>query len=193
MDQVHPSDSRLYFTPLTPDHRDGIQAFSCSVPDLEAFLKDDALRLHESHISFTYLAFLEHAQGGDELAGYISLIADALTLEQHERHDIPSIEFSVVPAVKVGRLATNLASKVHIRGTGTAMMRFAFLKGLELATIVGARFLTVDALEGAVSFYERLGFVKNTARTYIKKKQFISMRLDLFGSRLPGGVAPLAA
>ena len=178
-------NNRLYFVPLNLEHRPGLDAFACGVPDLDAFLKDDALRLHDAHISFTYLAFHEQADATDTLAGYISLIADALTLEQDEKQAMPAIEFSVLPAVKIGRLATDQGTGSRTRGIGTAMMRFGFLKGLELATLVGTRFLTVDALEGAVAFYERLGFVRNTARTYTKKKQFISMRLDLFAPRLP--------
>jgi len=183
---------RLYFEPLLSEHIPRFETFSCGVPDLDAFLKEDALRLQEAHISFTYLAWLEREGGDDAVVGYISLITDALTLEPDERCDLPAIRFAVLPALKVGRLATDKRFREETVGIGTTMMRFAFAKGLELAGIVGARFLTVDALhapEGSVrkpvDFYTKLGFVRNAAPTYAKKKQFVSMRLDLFGSQTP--------
>lgn len=187
--------SRLYFDPLTSDHLPRFETFTCGVSDLDSFLRDDALRLQEAHISFTYLALLERDESDDALLGYISLITDALTLEKEEKSDLPAIEFSVLPALKIGRLAANKNFADEVQGVGTAMMRFAFAKGLELASHVGTRFLTVDALkpaEGAlkkpVDFYEKLGFVRNTAKTYTTKKKYISMRLDLFGSQTPSWV-----
>jgi hypothetical protein len=43
---------------------------------------------------------------------------------------------------------------------------------------VGCRFLTLDSDKGAISFYERLGFVLSQHRDY-KKKDFPSMHYDL--------------
>jgi len=176
---------RLFLEPLLPDHLPRFETFFCGVSDLDSFLKDDAQRLHDAHVSFTYLAFLELENGRDDLVGYISLTTDALTLEQDEKCDLPPIAFSVLPALKIGRLATKEVAKTSVRGIGTFMMKFAFIKGLELAAVVGTRFLTVDALETAVGFYDKLGFVRNAARTYTKKKQYISMRLDLFAPQVP--------
>lgn len=183
---------RLYLEPLRSDHLPRFETFSCGVSDLDSFLKDDALCLQEAHISFTYLALLEREGNDDAIVGYISLIADALILEPDEKCDLPVIGFSVLPALKIGRLATDQRFRGEIVGIGTTLMRFAFAKGLELAAIVGARFLTVDALnppeeslKKPVDFYTKLGFVRNTAKTYAKKKQYISMRLDLFGSQTP--------
>lgn len=67
-------------------------------------------------------------------------------------------------------------------------MAAAWMKGADLAKTVATRFLTVDALEGALTFYSDLGFVRNTAKTYTKKKQHVSMRLDLFAPEVPAWV-----
>lgn len=186
--------SRLYFEPLNPEHLPRFETFTCDVPDLDSFLRDDALQLQEAHISFTYIALLDEGGEDGPVLGYISLITDALTLEPDEKGGLPEIKFAVLPALKVGRLATN-KSVPDISGIGTAMMRFAFIKGLGLASIVGARFLTVDAQilpagspKQPFDFYTKLGFLRNTARTYTSKKTYISMRLDLFGPQTPSWV-----
>lgn len=182
MARARVDSSTLRLSPLHTDHLPRFETFSCGVSDLDSFLKDDALRLHEGHISFTYLAFLET---DDEFVGYISLITDAITLEPEEKVGLPEVQFSMLPALKVARLATTTIAKARFQGIGSTMMGAAWIKGLELATAVATRFLVVDALDSAVTFYEGLGFVRNTAKTYLKKKQHVSMRLDLFAPEIP--------
>jgi GNAT superfamily N-acetyltransferase len=181
--------SVLRVEPLNRNHLTRFGTFLCGVPDLDAFLKDDAYRLHEAHISFTYLGFLEiEGEDEEEFVGYISLITDALTLEPEEKTGLPEIQFSILPALKVARLASTTTAKARFKGIGSTLMGAAWIKGVELAQTVATRFLTVDALESAVSFYEKLGFVRNTAKTYTKKKQHVSMRLDIFAPELPSWV-----
>ena len=46
---------------------------------------------------------------------------------------------------------------------------------------IGCRFLTLDSDKGAVSFYQKLGFVFSQHRDY-KKKDYPSMHYDLITS-----------
>lgn len=64
-------------------------------------------------------------------------------------------------------------------------MAAAYTKAVQLAQSVAIRFLVVDAVEDAVKFYEKLGFIRNTSKTYLKKKMYTSMRLDLFAPKEP--------
>jgi predicted N-acetyltransferase YhbS len=73
------------------------------------------------------------------------------------------------------------------RGVGEAVMRFAFLRALDLAEHVGCRLLTVDAYPASVAFHERLGFVRNRAKEY-QAKSHPSMRLDVFGPTWPAWI-----
>ena len=189
MAQTRLDRSLFRIEPLHIDHLPRFASFACggeNGADFVNFLKDDAYRLHEAHVSFTYLGFLELAdQEAEEFVGYISLITDALTLDPEEKADLPSVRFGVLPALKVARLATDLKAKNQIRGIGTALMAAAYTKAVQLAQSVAIRFLVVDAVEDAVKFYEKLGFIRNTSKTYLKKKMYTSMRLDLFAPKEP--------
>ena len=55
-------------------------SFSCGEPDLDDFLRSDALRLQGQRVVHTFLAFFDAA-----LVGYMSILADAVVLETKER------------------------------------------------------------------------------------------------------------
>jgi hypothetical protein len=57
--------------------------FECGDDDLNGFLRDDALRLQERNTVVTYLALYD-----GELAGYVSLMVDAIVLETKERKSL---------------------------------------------------------------------------------------------------------
>lgn len=65
-------------------------------------------------------------------------------------------------------------------------MRHAFDKLMDLSESTGCRFLSVDAIPSAISFYERLRFVPNEHPSYQgKKRDTTSMRFDAFAPELP--------
>jgi GNAT superfamily N-acetyltransferase len=62
-----------------------------------------------------------------------------------------------IPVMILGRLAVDLAWQRH--GLGTALLRDAILRTMQVAEVVGVRALLVHALsERAVKFYEAHGF-----------------------------------
>lgn len=164
---------------LSSENSSGLESFYCGDDDLDDFLKSDALKLFDEHVCVTFLAFLETDDIDNEFVGFISLVADALTLDSSEK--LPDIPLTVVPALKIARLAVSSDARSRFKGIGTTLVRKAFLDGLDLTHSVAARFLTVDAYPNAISFYEKLGFQKNLAQTYKKRRRNCSMRLDLFG------------
>jgi hypothetical protein len=169
--------------PLSAADLPDVGGFACDDADLEGFIRDDALRLQEQHIVNTYLA--RCSSGGSVIvAGYVSLLADAVVLETKERKkmhvEAPSPQ---VPALKVARLAVT-ADRQRCNGTGTTLLAFAYHRGIELSQTIGCRLLTVDAYPKSASFYEGRGFRMNRAKEY-RDKGDPSMRLDLFGREPP--------
>lgn len=181
MDRALVDRSQLRIDPLTPHDSSRFETFSCGVPDLDDFLREDAWKYHDAHISFTYLATLDGVT-----VGFISLANDTISLDAEEQEGLPPVMFPV-PALKVTRLAVNLEAKQRLGGIGTALMAIAWIRGASLADSAACRFLTLDAYSGAITFYEGLGFVKNLAKQY-KKKRHLSMRLDLFAPEIPSWV-----
>jgi ribosomal protein S18 acetylase RimI-like enzyme len=166
----------LEIRPLMRDDAELVQCFTSDDEDLDSFLRDDAMRLQEQSTVRTSVALYE---GG--LVGYVALLNDAVELKSKERkklalahHDHP-----MVSALKVARLAVSADFRALHRGTGEALVFYAYSKALLIAEHAGCRLLTVDAYPKAIGFYENLGFLRNQAERYAEKAN-VSMRFDLF-------------
>ena len=152
------------------------ETFTSGDDDLDEFVRSDAARLHQDNIVRTYLG-----RYNGRIEGYLSLLNDAVVLETRERKKLALAPGAhpIVPALKVARLAVASSFRATHRGLGETLLRFAFVKALDLARHVGCRLLTVDAYPESVGFYEKLGFVPNRAKPY-QGRTHPSMRLDLF-------------
>ncbi|MDD6723653.1 MAG: GNAT family N-acetyltransferase [Bacteroidales bacterium] len=150
--------SKLRQFQLTEDS--DIKQFKCADADLNEFLLEDAKHFQRELMAVTYL--LEYMEQ-NKTAAYFSLLADKITFKPDEKgvwnklnRNIPnSKRRRSYPAVKIGRLAVN--DDYSGQGIGTFILdniKYAFSNVKRL----GCRFITVDALKSAVTFYERNGF-----------------------------------
>lgn len=150
--------SELKQRQLTPDTI--IKPFKCTEDDLNGFLIEDAKHFQKELMAVTYL--LEN-EDDNVTAAYFSLLADKITFNPEEKSTWNKLNRSIpnskrrksYPAVKIGRLAVNQTYAGE--GIGTFIIdsiKYAFTSVKRL----GCRFLTVDALTSAVSFYEKNGF-----------------------------------
>ncbi|MCM1532190.1 MAG: GNAT family N-acetyltransferase [Bacteroides sp.] len=137
-----------------------IKPFQCAENDLNDFLFEDAKHFQKELMAVTYL--LEDPLENVTVA-YFSLLADKISFNPEEKsvwnklnRQIPNPKRRKnYPAVKIGRLAVN--EKFAGNGVGTFVLdniKYVFTTVKRL----GCRFLTVDALNSAVRFYERNGF-----------------------------------
>jgi GNAT superfamily N-acetyltransferase len=178
--------SSLSFLQLTDEDQPRLDAFASEDADLNDFLRSDALRLQKQNIVRTFLLY----DLDEKVCGYVALMSDAIVLESRERKSIQlsHADHPVVPAIKIARLAVTEEQCKLYRGTGTALVRFAFLEALAIAQRVGCRLLTLDAYPNAIGFYEKLGFLRNKAKEY-RERTHPSMRLDLLAPDLPPWLA----
>lgn len=98
----------------------------------------------------------------DSLAGYITLLADKLEVDQSLLLD-EGVQYRSFPAIKIGLLAVDRRAK----GAGRRLVEWAVeYVAAEVSPTVGVRFMTVDALYDpdttppydASGFYEKFGF-----------------------------------
>lgn len=98
----------------------------------------------------------------ESLAGYITLLADKLTLEDPILLN-EGVKYRTFPAVKIGLLAVDRRTK----GVGHQLAEWAIeYVAAEISPMLGVRFMTVDALYDpdvdphydASGFYRRIGF-----------------------------------
>jgi GNAT superfamily N-acetyltransferase len=150
--------SQIDIERLTPDLRLLGQGFRCVRGEFVTYWKQGRIqREADSHLCQCWIARVD-----DALAGYITLLADKLQVE-----DIlllqEGVKYRTFPAVKVGLLAVDRRTK----GLGLRLMEWAIDYVIaEVMPIIGVRFITVDALYDpdvdpaydASGFYEKLGF-----------------------------------
>jgi hypothetical protein len=134
------------------------ETFDCGDPDLNAFLRDDALRYFEERMAVTYIFVYR-----EDIVAYYCLLNDKVTFDtaqENERslwnrfnrkNNIPnSKRRQNYPAVKLGRLAVSMQFKDH--GIGSFILN-GIKQMLIRKTDTGCRFLTVDAYSTALNFY----------------------------------------
>ena len=102
---ITPENYHEYFVieKLNSAHR--IEKFnSDNANEYTLFLKMDALKHQKNHISNTFVLV---EKKGLEIAAYVSLIANAVTLQDEERARLllPEITFETLPALKIAKLA----------------------------------------------------------------------------------------
>ncbi|GHT63917.1 N-acetyltransferase [Spirochaetia bacterium] len=159
-----------------------VWAFECRIGEYTDYLRENALHAQADHVAQTWLLRERESCG---IAGYMSLIADAVKLSTAEKElhklDYP---FKTIPSLKIGKLAVAEVFRQKYRGVGTYLIYLAgHIARNSINPYCAARFLTVDADvehdEGVLAFYQKNGFAPNAELTG-KYRKTISMRLDLY-------------
>lgn len=149
--------------------------FVCDHEDQTSFLYERAWNDQQQLVSVTYLYYVHGI-----LAGYATVCLDAIQLGRRERGF--HIRYETVGALKLAQLGVHRT----FAGMGLGTYIVADVVGIArtLSTTAGCRFVTVDAREDMVRWYEnRLGFKHNT--------EMQSYRIDLAvkKNRDPGRLA----
>jgi len=146
----------LTFVLLRADH--DLSRFHSSEPELDEFLKEDALENQHNLISVTRLVFWKGA-----LVGYFTLINDSIEVRAVEECDREErYHFRKYPALKIARLATHCDCERF--GVGRSMLRKIFTISITLSHYIGCRIIMVDSKYSAVDFYKKFAF-KQAIRT----------------------------
>lgn len=141
---------------LTQEHV--FKPFDCGEEDLNDFLLKDAKFYAQGLVAVTYII-----EDDDMTVAFFSLSNDRISLAESDkatwrriRSNFPHRKHrSDYPAVKIGRLGVNInAQHQHIGTDILDFVKHTFITNNR----TGCRFITVDALQSALSFYERNGF-----------------------------------
>jgi GNAT superfamily N-acetyltransferase len=165
---------------LTPDLSGLGQGFRCARGEFVTYWKQGRIQREvDARISQCWVLRYQ-----DALAGYMTLIADKLELDQPILID-EGVQYQTFPAIKIGLLAADRRAK----GAGRRLVEWAieYVAG-EIAPTIGVRFLTVDALYDvdetppydASGFYEKFGFrFVNAEESLPPSTPYRTMYLDL--------------
>ena len=155
------TSSNFKIEKLEEFHRDTIVHFQSYEKDLVDFLLEDAWDNQKKNISVTYLWFDKKSK---KLASYITILTDTINLSptQKEEFRTKNITYKSLPALKIGRLC--VSDDFLRKGIGSLMIQFAMFHVVNINTVAGCRFLTLDAMRNSdiskdpLHFYKKLGF-----------------------------------
>lgn len=151
------SDFRL----IRLTHDTQIKPFNCGDKDLNEFLLKDAQTYSNELLAVTYII-----ESDSETIAFFSLLNDKISLQDissgnqwkkvqgtlHRRKGKPSKSY---PAMKIGRLG--VSDSVQNKGLGGAILDY--IKNLFINNNrTGCKFITVDAYNRSIKFYEKNGF-----------------------------------
>ena len=182
---ITPENYGNYFTieKLNTDHHIG-DFNGDNANEYTLFLKQDALKHQESHISNTFVLVEIESQA---VAAYISLIADAVTLENEEKARLllPDISFETLPALKIAKLAVAQELSKTYRRLGSLMIDFSRNIADQCnERFIACRVLTADADieydKNLPLFYEKNGFTALHSKKYAKKTRTLPMWTDIY-------------
>jgi len=148
--------------------------FDCGDTEMNQFFLDEAYEEQEKGLNSTTLLFFK-----GEIAAFVSICCDAIPLNTNEQAQI-DIQRSKVPAIKIARLGK------HIKFEKCSFGRFLIDYVKDLAyrlhtTVLGIRFITLDAYPDKINYYENSGFIRNIQANSRKRDDgAVSMRSDIF-------------
>ena len=162
------SYDELQIVPYTKRH--DVSGFESTSPELDEFLKEDALKNQEELISKTYLCC--HF---NQLVGYVAFTTDIIRKKDVREEEQIEAPYKEYPAIKIARLAVD--KKYERRGVGRFLLLAAVGKALKISDEVGCRFITVDSKQDSIEFYEKRGGFELAKKR--KNKTYPTMYLDI--------------
>jgi GNAT superfamily N-acetyltransferase len=172
--------SKMPVERVTPDLSGLGQGFRCSRGEFVTYWRQGRIQ-REINARITQCWVL---RSENSLAGYVTLIADKLDLDQPILID-EGVQYQTFPAIKIGLLAADKRAK----GAGRRLVEWSIeYVASEIAPAIGVRFLTVDALYDedmtppydASGFYQKFGFCfVNAEEVLPPSTPYRTMYLDL--------------
>jgi GNAT superfamily N-acetyltransferase len=155
--------------------------FDCGDADLNEFFFKDSREGFRQLVSVTYAVEIE-----DEFVAFFCVSNDAIRSDDTSKSRLRKIRnriprekrYSSMPAVKIGRLATDL--KFQGKGIGTQILDLIKM-WFTVGNKTGCRFIIVDAVNNpaTLNFYQRNGFEFLDEHSVSKTDQTRLMFFDL--------------
>ena len=139
--------------------------FSCKIPDLNDFLKEDANKQKEAMLNVTYLALYD-----EKIIGYFTLSTDNIKIsnlqgDYEKKFKDKDVYYKVFPAIKIGRFGVD--KRYENKGVGKFLFRVILQHVFKVSKQIGFRFITIDHM------YLHMIFTKKCdVKMHLKKKKW---------------------
>lgn len=142
---------RLTLVPI--DKKTAKADFDCGYPELNAYLRQFAVKNDKLSIGKTFVAITER----NEIAGYLTLSTAQIEAKKMPADIQIKLPRYPVPAFRIGKLAVSI--KLQGLGVGRWLLTQAFIKAIEISQNIGLFAVIVDAIDTkAKKFYLKYGF-----------------------------------
>ena len=158
-----------------------VKSFNCGDDDLNDFLLNKAIPYRKSLLAVTYV--FENIES-KEVIGYFSLANDRVSLNDFDdktefnrfrrNRFVNEKRMKSYPSVKICRLGIN--KDFHGKGIGSMLLNFIKSYFLE-ENKTGCRFITVDAYNDAIPFYQNNDFqyLKNEENDIVTRSLYYDL------------------
>lgn len=131
------------------------QGYDCGKTALNDFLKKYALPNNAAGVTKTYVVTLEDQK---TVVGFLSLAAGSVEHALAPERITKGTPRHPIPVILLARLGVDLNHQK--KGIGPGMLKFAFVKILEVSKIIGVRAIFIQAKDqSAIDFYTKYGLV----------------------------------
>ncbi len=161
-------------TPKILDASDRTVEFCCGEKGIDEFIRKEAWEFQKERLGVTYLFKRE-----GELVGFVTLSMADLKRAKMDVGDRLAIGIENYPALLIGQLA--VCKQMQSQDVGTFLCDFCLDRALRFSERIGCRFIVVNAIESAIGFYRRYGFILLPSQKERKQK---IMFLNILGKAL---------
>jgi hypothetical protein len=151
--------------------------FQCAEPELENFLKRDAVAFEKNGVSRTYLLRRTPADPAEYPAvlGYYTLSMARVTLSDLPDELLPKGYPQALPAALLGRLARDARVPKTLR-IGELLVGDALGKILEVERTIGCALVVLDAMnDRLVQYYEQTFGFRPIKRAHLPQKMVLPL------------------
>jgi ribosomal protein S18 acetylase RimI-like enzyme len=141
-----------------------LNGFDCGNEELNGWLQRHALASHKADLARTYLAL-----NGATVAGYVSITTGSVRPEDAPKRLARGMPRYPIGTIVIARLAVDVA--YQRRHLGSRLLGEALRRAVAASDAAAGRLVVVDAIDDAVGFYQRWGFIDapdNPRRLYRK-------------------------
>ena len=134
----------------TEMNRDRRSAFCSGSPPLDKYFKEIVTQDTKNNLAKCFVAMID-----DRIAGFYTLSASSIALENLTEEKEKRFRYKFIPVVRLGRLAVDKDFKRQ--GLGSTLVFDAAQRIVNSS--IGAYAVMVEQKDDATGFYEKLGFV----------------------------------
>lgn len=162
-----------------------IESFSCGDHDLNDFILNDAHNYRSSLLAVSYVMEEDNIP-----IAYFSLSNDSISVQDFESGNKykkfreifpPNKRIRSYPAVKIGRFAICETKQKH--GIGSQLLDFIKAYFI-IDNKTGCKYITVDAYNNAIKFYEKNGFISLQTKEKNTSTKLMYFDLSIYKEKL---------